>query len=151
MSKATPPWDLFGTFLAVMQEGSLSSAARALKTAQPTVRRQIEAFEQALGVVLFTRSPTGLVPTETARRTVAYAQEMAATADAFVRSLGGPGGAETGTDRLNWSEEGGIQVLAAVLGKLLASHPGILIELVPTDRTADLLRRDADIAVRMTR
>ncbi|MDQ0475041.1 LysR family transcriptional regulator [Labrys wisconsinensis] len=150
MSRSTPSWDLFGTFLAVMREGSLSAAARALGTAQPTVRRQVETLEHALGAVLFTRSPTGLVPTETARRTLPYAQEMAATAEAFVRSLDGPGGAGTGTVRLTCSEVVGIEVLPPILAALLARHPGLDIELVPTDRTEDLLRRDADIAVRMT-
>jgi len=70
-------WDLLGAFLAVMRTGSLSGASRALGVAQPTVRRQIEALEEALGVVLFTRSPSGLIPTESAAATLPYAESMA--------------------------------------------------------------------------
>ena len=61
-----PDWDLYRSFLAVMTQGSLSAAARALSSTQPTLGRHIEALEQALGEPLFTRSASGLRPTETA-------------------------------------------------------------------------------------
>ena len=89
MSETEPSWDLYGAFLAVMQGGSLSAAARSLGVAQPTVRRQVEQLEQQLGVVLFTRAPNGLVPTELARATLPYAESLAATARALVRSVSG--------------------------------------------------------------
>lgn len=56
-------WELYRSFLGVLKEGSLSGAARQLGITQPTVGRHIAALETALGVVLFTRSPTGLLPT----------------------------------------------------------------------------------------
>lgn len=88
MSKTIEPsWDLYGAFLAVMQTGSLSGASRALRVAQPTARRQIEALEEALGVVLFTRAPNGLTPTDAARTTLPHAEAIAASARALVRSL----------------------------------------------------------------
>ena len=80
MSTPEPSWDLYLAFLAVMRGGSLSAASRSLSVAQPTVRRQVEALEEALGVVLFTRAPNGLVPTEVAHATLPYAESMAATA-----------------------------------------------------------------------
>ncbi|MBL8948702.1 MAG: LysR family transcriptional regulator, partial [Myxococcales bacterium] len=89
MSETEPGWDLFGAFLAVMRGGSLSAAARSLGVAQPTVRRQIEALEAQLGVVLFTRGPNGLVPTELAMGTLPHAEALAASARAIVRSLSG--------------------------------------------------------------
>lgn len=61
MADLDATWDLYRTFLAVMREGSLSSAARQLGLAQPTVGRQIERLEEELGVSLFVRSPRGLV------------------------------------------------------------------------------------------
>lgn len=142
-------WDLLGSFLAVMRTGSLSGAARALGVAQPTVRRQIEQLEAVLGVVLFTRSQTGLVPTDTATRTLPYAESMAGVADALVRSASAAPGEERGTVRVTCSEIIGVEVLPAMLTELHRAHPRLQIELSPTNANEDLLRRDADVAVRM--
>src|SRR5207249_3235016 len=108
-------WDLLGSFLAVMRTGSLSGASRALGVAQPTVRRQIEKLEEVLGVVLFTRSPTGLLATEMALAMLPYAESMAGSADALVRSVSAPSSGEQGTVRVTCSEVLGVEVLPRVL------------------------------------
>ncbi|WP_437618194.1 LysR family transcriptional regulator [Sorangium sp. So ce1151] len=149
MSPAEPSWDLYGAFLAVMRTGSLSAAARALDVAQPTVRRQIEQLESQLGVVLFTRAPNGLVPTELALATLPYAESIAASARALVRAVSSPTAADRGTVRVTCSEVVGAEVLPPMLAALLVAHPRLQIELVATNRNEDLLRRDADVAVRM--
>ncbi len=66
MKTAEPDWSLYRSFLAVLQEGSLSGAARALGLTQPTMARHIEALERAVGFELFTRSQQGLAATEAA-------------------------------------------------------------------------------------
>lgn len=149
MSETEPSWDLYGAFLAVMRGGSLSAAARSLGVAQPTVRRQIEQLEASLGVVLFTRAPNGLVPTELAHATLPYAESLAATARALVRSVSAPVTADRGTVRISCSEVVGAEVLPPILAELRRTRPQIQVELVLTDRVEDLLRRDADLAVRM--
>ncbi len=78
MSLLASDWENQRAFLAVLRTGSLSAAARELGLAQPTVRRRIEALEQALGTPLFTRSPAGLLPTEAARTLGPHAEAMAA-------------------------------------------------------------------------
>src|SRR5450432_4678340 len=83
-------WNLLAAFLAVMRAGSLSGASRSLGVAQPTVRRQIEKLEEVLGVVLFTRSQTGLVATEAAAAALPFAESMAAVAESLVRSVSAP-------------------------------------------------------------
>jgi DNA-binding transcriptional LysR family regulator len=123
---------------------------RSLSLAQPTVRRQIEELEASLGVVLFTRSPTGLTPTEAATATLPYAESMASVAEALVRSVSAPASAARGTVRITCSEILGAEVLPAMLADLARTRPEIQIELSPTNQREDLLRRDADIAVRMT-
>lgn len=144
-----PSWDLYGAFLAVMQTGSLSGASRALKVAQPTVRRQIEALEEALGVTLFTRAPNGLTPTDAARTTLPHAEAIAASARALVRSVSAPLEADRGTVRIACSEIVGAEVLPAMLTRLRRAHPGLAFELVLSNKNEDLLRREADVAVRM--
>jgi DNA-binding transcriptional LysR family regulator len=144
-------WDLLGAFLAVMRAGSLSGASRSLGVAQPTVRRQIETLEEVLGGALFTRSQTGLTPTEMAVATLPYAESMAAVAEALVRSASAPANAEQGTVRVTCSELVGVGVLPVMLASLCRAHPQLQIELSPSDANEDLLRRDADVAVRMAK
>ena len=151
MSKRTPGWDLFETFLAVYRTGSLSAGARQLQTAQPTARRRIESLEHSRGQALFTRSPAGLQPTDAARNILSYAEGMAAIAGAGVRAASSTDGASAGTVRVTCSEIVGVEVLPPLLAPLLAKYPALEIELVATNALENLLRRDADIAVRMTR
>ncbi len=149
MSDPDPSWELYGTFLSVLETGSLSAAARALQVAQPTVRRRLEALEASLGAVLFTRAPNGLTPTEAALSTRPHAEAMAASAKAMARALSGPLEADVGTVRVTTSEVIGAEVLPRLLAPWLPKHPRLQLELVLSNRTQDLLRRDADVAVRM--
>jgi DNA-binding transcriptional LysR family regulator len=148
MNPRTPSWDALETFLAVMRSGSLSGAARALALAQPTVRRHIEALEALWGTVLFTRTATGLTPTDAAREALALAEEMDASARALVRRVSGPKQAAAGRVRVTCSLVLASEVLPGILRSLQKAHPGIDIELSATNAVEDLRRRDADIAIR---
>ena len=142
-------WESQRAFLAVLREGSLSAAARAMGVAQPTVRRRLDALERSIGVALFTRSPTGLTPTDAARDLGAHAETMAAAADAFARAASADTGAVSGTVRITASDVVGAEVLPSVLTGLQHKHPGLAFELSLTNRNEDLLRHEADIAIRM--
>ena len=151
MAHSEPGWELYRSFLAVIQEGSLSAAARRLGLTQPTVGRHVESLAQALGAALFTRSPAGLQPTAAALDLVPHAETMAAAAAALQRAASGEAREERGTVRLTASEIMGAEVLPPMLARFRARHPGIVLELVLTNRTEDLLRREADLALRMAR
>ncbi|KTS11172.1 LysR family transcriptional regulator [Methylobacterium indicum] len=144
-----PSWDHYRAALAVLEEGSLSGAARALGLTQPTLGRQIAALERALGVALFTRSPTGLAPTEAALILAPYARALKATADALHRAVASEAEGLSGRVRITASEVVGAEVLPAILAGLHARHPGLAVDVMLSDRMQDLLHRDADIAVRM--
>jgi len=150
MNNIDPGWDVYRTFLSVVQEGSLSGAARALGLTQPTIGRHVDALETALACQLFTRSPSGLLPTEAALALRPYAEDMAAMAEALRRTAGEQGGAVTGAVRISASEIVGAEVLPPILTRLRADHPHLRLELDLSNTVADLLRRDVDIAVRMT-
>ncbi len=113
------------------------------------MRRQIEQLEAQLGVVLFTRAPNGLVPTEVALATLPYAEAIASAARSLVRSVSAPGDEDRGTVRVTCSNVVGTEVLPPMLAELVRVHPRIQIELAPSNRNEDLLRRDADVAIRM--
>ncbi len=142
-------WDDQRAFLAVFEEGSLSAAARRLGVAQPTVRARIEALEDALGTVLFTRSVNGLAPTEQARALADQARAMARASDAFVRAASAPPGEIAGAVRLSVSDFVGVEVLPAMLASLRQTHPRIVAEISLSNASADLLEQEVDIAVRM--
>ena len=142
-------WDDQRVFLAVLDEGSLSAAARRLKLTQPTVRARLEALESALGTVFFTRSARGLVPTQQALGLVESVRAMERAADAFVRAAQARPGETAGAVRVSVSEVVGIEVLPPMLARLRARHPAIVVELVLSNTSADLLEQEVDIAVRM--
>jgi DNA-binding transcriptional LysR family regulator len=151
MIETAPGWDLWRTFLAALDQGSLSGAARALGLSQPTAGRHIEALEQALGGALFTRSAGGLRPTETALALRPHAEAMAAAAQALVRTASGEAEAVRGVVRITASDIVGAEVLPPILTGFHEAHPDVVIELALSNRQEDLLRREADIAVRMAR
>ncbi|HWW05822.1 LysR family transcriptional regulator [Collimonas sp.] len=149
MTTQEPGWDLYRAFLAVLEEGSLSGGARSLGLTQPTVGRQIEALERALGVKLFTRSQTGLAATDTALTLRPFAENLRASANALRRASTDASASSHGTVRITASDVVGVEVLPSILTTLREQHPAIKIELVLSNRNQDLLQRDADIAVRM--
>lgn len=149
--KSEPGWELYRSFLAALQTGSLSAAARVLNLTQPTLGRHIAELENILGIALFTRSSSGLIPTEAAHELEPYAETMAATAAALIRVASGPAQELRGTVRLSASEGIGTEVLPAILADLRTTHPLLTFELVVTNEVSDLLRRDVDIAVRNIR
>jgi len=151
MIKREPGWELYRTFLEVVRDGSLSGAARKLELTQPTVGRHIDMLESALGVSLFTRSQRGLSATPAALDLVPHAETMAAASAALYRAASGGTATERGTVRITASEIIGCEVLPAILAEFRLAYPEVTLELALTNRTEDLLRRDADIAIRMLR
>lgn len=149
MNKVEPGWEFYRSFLAVMREGSLSGAARVLGLTQPTVGRHIDALEDELGVSLFTRSQNGLSPTDSALSLMPHAEAMASAADALRRAATGAAGEDRGTVRLTASEIIGTEVLPPMLTSFREKHPLIEVEMMISNRNSDLLRREADIAIRM--
>lgn len=145
-------WELYRSFLGVLKDGSLSGASRAMGIAQPTVGRHIASLEKSLGVTLFTRSQAGLLATEAAHTLAPFAQAMSSSAAALQRAAEGQGSGEgvRGTVRVTASEVMGVEVLPPILAQLHNEHPGLKVELVLSNRVQDLLKREADIAIRMT-
>jgi DNA-binding transcriptional LysR family regulator len=151
MATREPSWNRYRTFLAVVQEGSLSGAARRIGITQPTAGRHIEALEKLIGARLFNRLPTGLSPTEAARRLLPHAEAMAAAAYAIQRSASGDAADEAGIVRLSAPELIGQEVLPAVLEPFCTRFPGVIVEVKLSNRNEDVLRGDVDLAVRMAR
>jgi DNA-binding transcriptional LysR family regulator len=146
---STFDWSLVRSFLAALEHGSLLGAARALKSSQPTIGRHIAELESQLGVVLFERTGRGLNPLDTALRLADSARAMEAGAHQLQRSVSSLNEAVSGCVRITASQTVACILLPPVLARLQRKLPGIQIELVSSNEVSNLLRREADIAVRM--
>jgi DNA-binding transcriptional LysR family regulator len=144
-------WDLLQSLHAVLEAGSFSAAARLRRLTQPTLGRHIDQLERQLGAPLFLRSPRGLQPTDLALAFRPHLADMAAAANAADRDATGVASGAGGVVRVAASDMIGIEVMPAMLARFRDAHPGIDVELVLSNRNEDLTRRDADVAVRMSR
>ena len=144
-------WESQRVFLAVLRSGSLSGAARLLGIAQATARRRLENLEGSLGMSLFTRTPTGLTPTASARGLIHHVESMAIAAQAFNRMASAETEVSRGTVRLTSSNLLGVEMLPALLRDLHHSHPELNLELSVNDQLEDIARQESDIAVRLLR
>lgn len=147
----TPDWSLVQAFLAVVESGSLSAAARKLGQSQPTLGRQVARLEDALGLTLFHRQPRGLEPTDAALLLLPAARQMRDASGALALAAAGQDDGMAGTVRITASEVVAHHVLPPLLARMRAAEPRLSIELASSDATGNLLFREADIAVRMYR
>lgn len=141
-------WNRARAFLVTVEEGSFSAAARALGLAQPTLGRQVAALEQELGLVLFERAGTRLVLTASGLDLVEHLRAMHEAATRV--SLVAAGRTQTleGVVRIAASEAIAAYLLPPVIADLRTRHPKIELELVVSNATSDLRRREADLAIR---
>jgi len=144
-------WTRLQSFLAIAEQGSLSAAARVRSSSQPTMGRHLGALEQELGVRLFERTAGGLELTRTGIELFAHACAMAEAANRLSLAAAGRAESVAGTIRITASEIMATYILPDILTALRRREPEIDIELVASDRTENLLQRDADIALRMYR
>lgn len=148
---ASLDWSLVQAFLSVAETGSLSAAARALGRSQPTLGRQVRALEGQLGSDLFHRQPRGLELTETGQALLDPARRMREAANAMALAAAGREERLEGTVRITASVAVSVFHLPRILTEIRQAEPRIALELVPSDRSSNLLYREADIAIRMYR
>jgi DNA-binding transcriptional LysR family regulator len=144
-------WNLLRSFIAVYETGTLTEAARRLGTTQPSVGRHLRELEGALGEALFVRLPGRLKPTERAHALHGVVAVMKASALEAERLFADAREVLVGTVRVAASEVYATHVIAPILARLLAEQPELEIELSVSNLADNLLRRDADIAVRFFR
>ncbi|CDX24918.1 LysR substrate-binding protein [Mesorhizobium sp. ORS 3324] len=144
-------WNLIKSFVAVAETGSLSAAARKLASSQPTLGRHIAELEQALGVTLFRRGRRGYELTEAGSALYERGRAVSEQANAFSLLALGSVEAIEGTVRIAASEVVAACVLPRMMARLGEDEPGIEVEIVASNQVENLLRRDADIAIRMVR
>ncbi|MDJ0824634.1 MAG: LysR family transcriptional regulator [Rhodobacter sp.] len=141
-------WNQVRAFLATVEEGSLSAAARALGQTQPTLGRQVAALEEALGLPLFERAGRSLILTQSGEDLLDHVRAMGEAASRISLAASGQSQAIDGRVSITASDGMSAYFLPKVLKTLRATAPGITIDVVSSNAIQDLQRREADIAIR---
>jgi DNA-binding transcriptional LysR family regulator len=141
-------WNRARAFLATADHGSFSAAARVLGVAQPTVGRQVAAFEEELGVTLFERVGRGLQLTPTGLDLAEHVRAMNDAALSVSLTAAGQSASLKGVVCIAASEVIAFYFLPQIIARIRSEHPGIEVEIVASNQASDLRRREADIALR---
>lgn len=144
-------WNHARAFLATAEEGSLSAAARALGLTQPTLGRQVAALEEELGVMLFERVGRSLAPTSAGIELLDHVRTMADAANRISLTASGQSQTVEGIVRITASDMMSAYSLPPALRKLRETAPLLEIDVIADNDVRDLLRREADIAIRHVR
>ncbi|MEM7270173.1 MAG: LysR family transcriptional regulator [Pseudomonadota bacterium] len=144
-------WNQVRAFLATVEEGSLSAAARRLGATQPTVGRQIAALERDVGVALFERSGRTPQLTPSGAHLVDHARAMAEAAAGLSLAADGQSTAVEGLVRITASDLLAAETVPEAIVRLSEVAPGIEVEVIAANDLSDLMRREADIAIRHVR
>ena len=143
-------WDEFRLAKAIADTRSLAGAGALLGLNHSTVFRRLAALETAVGARLFERSRTGYAPTPEGDEMIALANQMAELVANFERRVAGRDPKPTGLLRVTTVEAIGQRFLPAILTQFQAQNPGVVIDLILSERALNLSRRDADVAIRIT-
>ncbi|MEP4191195.1 MAG: LysR family transcriptional regulator, partial [Sneathiella sp.] len=144
-------WNHARGFLATVEGGSLSAAARLLGVTQPTLSRQISALEITLGVTLFERGHRSSALTESGLELVDHVRAMFEAAEQVSLVAAGQAQSVKGRVVITTSDMIACYYLPAILRSLRDVAPDIQIELIVSNTLQDLKKREADIAIRHAR
>jgi DNA-binding transcriptional LysR family regulator len=144
-------WDDVRFFLAVSCNRSLSGAARALRVDHVTVGRRIAAFEEQLGAKLFGRTPEGFAITAAGQAILGQCEAMEIAPASVDRLVAGHDARLSGLVRVATTEGLAQVIIVPALAMLAGTHPQLQVEVMADPRPLNIARRQADIAVRLTR
>lgn len=146
-----PDWNQLRALLATVEAGSLSAAAKRLGLTQPTLGRQVAALEDQLGIAIFERVGRRLVLTEAGQQLVGHLRDMGEAAERVALTATGQSQAIEGVVRITTADIYAGHVLPPLMDRIRREAPGIRLEVLATGSISDLLRREADIAIRHVR
>jgi DNA-binding transcriptional LysR family regulator len=144
-------WNQTRSFLATVEEGSLSAAARALGLTQPTLSRQVACLEEELGVILFERNRRNMTLTQSGLELVEYAREMGESAMRISLAAAGQSQAIEGDVSITAPDLLSTYLLPKIVEKIRTKAPGINVDIISSNAVHDLTKREADIAIRHER
>ena len=143
-------WDDLRIFLAVARNESLSGAGRVLRIDPATVGRRIARLEDAVGARLFTKTPQGYALTESGTRLMAHAERTESAVEGAAYALTGAEGL-SGQIRIGAPDGCANYLLPQVLARICDDNPGLEVQIVALPRVFNLSKREADMAIAVSR
>lgn len=143
-------WDDLRIFLAVARSESLSGAGKRLKIDAATVGRRIARLEESMGARLFAKSPQGYALTEEGTRLLPHAERAETALDGAREALSGPEGL-SGQIRIGAPDGCANYLLPQVLAEICDANPGLEVQIVALPRVFNLSKREADLAIAVSR
>ncbi len=144
-------WDDMRIFIAVAREGSLSGAGTVLKLDPATVGRRVQRLEESLGAPLFLKSPQGYALSEAGERLMPHAEELEQSMLTAEDAVRGQEDRLTGTIRIGAPDGCATFLLPQVVAQICDDHPGLEVQIVSLPRVFNLNRREADMAIAVSR
>lgn len=144
-------WDDLRHFLAIARHRTLSGAARALNVQQSTMGRRLDALQARAGATLLQKTPSGYTLTPAGESVLAHAERMEAEALAAERAVTGRDVRLAGLVRLTTVETLLVEVLVPILAAFCERYPDITVDVLVDARVLSLSRREADVALRLSR
>jgi DNA-binding transcriptional LysR family regulator len=145
------PWDAVQLLLAAAEHKSLAKAAKALGVTQPTVSRRLAELEAIVGESLFVRSVEGVTLSSAGERLLGPARAMAEGHGEFTRLASGSRAEPTGVVHVTAPPGIAYELLAPFAAKMRKTLPGVCLTVEASIRRVDLVRREADLALRATK
>lgn len=144
-------WDDLRVFLAVARSESLSRAGRALRLDPATVGRRIARLEVAVAAPLFVKSPQGYVLTDAGARLLPHAERTEAAVTGALAEVEGEAGRLTGSLRIGAPDGCANYLLPQVVTRICDENPGLEVQIVALPRVFNLSKREADMAIAVSR
>lgn len=145
-------WDDMRLFLAVARAESLSRAGRDMRLDPATMGRRVARLEEALGTRLFARSPQGYALTDAGQRLLPHAIRTEEAVMAALEELrGGTGARITGSVRIGAPDGCANYLLPQVVSAICDANPGLEVQIVALPRVFNLSKREADMAIAVSR
>lgn len=144
-------WDDLRVFLAVARTESLSAAGRVLRLDPATVGRRVARLEEAMAARLFARSPQGYALTEEGQRLLAHAIRAEQAVAAANEEVRGAPGQLSGQIRIGAPDGVANFLLPQVTARICDDNPGLEVQIVALPRVFNLSKREADMAIAVSR
>ncbi|WP_157511152.1 LysR family transcriptional regulator [Frateuria sp. Soil773] len=141
--------DDYRVFVAIVEQGNLTAAARHLRRSLQAVSRSLQALEHELGVELVQRTTRRAQPTAAGLAFHARIKAALADIDLARSALAEHGARIDGTLRIGGSTQFSAPYLVPLVAAFMERYPDVDVELAVADHRADLQREKLDAAVRL--